>query len=248
MASLIITILSIAIVAIVSIMGVFYGGTVFQNEAPQVWANAAIAQDQQLFAAFNVYSANNGGANFTTVGFSDLINDGYLSTWPDVIMAGPSPNTGNVKTGVYDGTNCAPVNGYQGQISRDGAVILNTNVVYLNMVLNDPYTGTCNSGGPVSNAGHGYGFEDARYSNHPYVQLALAINKITGAVPSTNTIAGSGLPYGPAGITFVTTTVKGSSWSTRSQDGSGNLIKNYCYLSSSVGGTSVTAIQCNFTQ
>lgn len=246
MSNLIITIMSIALAAIVAIAGVLYVANVMPSSQGNIWANEMLNQNQQIWAAFNIYSSNNGGANFSTVNFSGLVNQGYLSAWPELIMFAPHSNNGSFTTGQYDNSVSAPcltVNGYTMKFVRAGVVLNNQNALYFAFLLNDPYNGTCSA----ANAGNGYGFENAKYSNHPTVLLAKAVNKITGAVPASATIAASGLPYLPTGSTFPGMNGNGFSWGIFASS-TGSIIPNYCYLGASSGGTSVTTIQCTFMQ
>jgi len=243
MANLIITIIGIALLAIVAIAGIMYASTTMDSANAKAWANAMTSQNQQLIAAGNLWSVNNGGAGYSTFGFSDLINNGYLSQWPEAAMVPGAPNTGSFTTGVSDNVCPYNVNGYQGNFSRWACSAPNgVNVIFWYFKLNDPYNGTC--GSVVT--GNGYGFEDARYANHPIVQMALAINKIIGAVPASATIAGSGLPYLPAGSSTATCNIKGTADTHGYTDASGNFVVNYCYLRAT-GGTSIGTIGCAFT-
>ena len=251
MANLIVTIIGIALLAILAIGGIMYVTPSMDNGQAQSWANAMISQEQQLMSASTAYSVDHGGADFSTFGFSALINNGYLSAWPPLAMMPPMPSTGSFTTGNNDLNNvansfsavCPPVNGYQGFFGRWACAYNGINAISFYMKLNDPYNAAC--GG--QNAGLGYGFENAKYANHPYVALARAVNKITGAVPAAATIAGSGLPYYPAGSdASKSCTAAGGSTNHLAIDSSGNVVANYCYLNAG-SGTSITSIVCTFT-
>jgi hypothetical protein len=163
-------------------------------------------------------------------------------------MMTPQPEPGgNVTTGSYEDNNfsntCPVIDGYQGYFSRRVcSTTAGRNFIVDYMKLNDPYNGACSS----QNAGHGYGFENASYAKHPYVQLANVVNGITHAVPATATIASSGLPYELNTQSYSCTSKDGSSQMIYA-DGNGNIQANYCYLGST-SGTSILTIICPFTQ
>jgi hypothetical protein len=160
-------------------------------------------------------------------------------------MFPPQPNTGSFTTGTYDAFSVCPViNGYQGGMVRSACTYNGQNVLVLNMKLNDPYNGTCTQ----TNTGYGYGFEDARYARHPYVQLALAINKTLGTVPASATLAGSGLPYAPTGSTVITNCpIAGNPGGYLVVDSGGNPVTNYCMLKLPSGNTQINSLYCQFT-
>ena len=80
MSNLIITIISIALVAVAALMGAYYGGTAFLQGQAKAQANALINQGQQIAAAWQVYAANNGGSRNITV-WSSLVPT-YLQSTP----------------------------------------------------------------------------------------------------------------------------------------------------------------------
>jgi len=61
MANLIITIISIALVAVAALMGAYYGGAAFLNGQAKANANAAVSQGEQQVAAWSVYAADRSG-------------------------------------------------------------------------------------------------------------------------------------------------------------------------------------------
>jgi hypothetical protein len=76
MANLIITVIAIALVAVASLMGAYYGGSAFLNA--QANANAATLMNagQQLAGAFQSYLVNN--QNTPPTSWASLISGGYI--------------------------------------------------------------------------------------------------------------------------------------------------------------------------
>jgi len=66
LSNLIITIISIALVAVLAIVGIFYGGAAFENGQAKAYANAIAEQAQQINNAAVQWQADNGGAGFLT--------------------------------------------------------------------------------------------------------------------------------------------------------------------------------------
>ncbi len=86
MANLIITIISIALVAVAALMGAYYGGTAFLEGQAKAKANQIIAAAQQIDGAVNLWRANNAGAaNLPDAAFNFLVSQGYLSSIPQLV-------------------------------------------------------------------------------------------------------------------------------------------------------------------
>ena len=82
MANLIITVVSIALVAVAALMGAYFGGAAFLAGAAQADANRIIKQADQVQAAWSLHATYNSGL-FQTVSVSDLATGGkYLSEVP----------------------------------------------------------------------------------------------------------------------------------------------------------------------
>ena len=82
MANLIITVISIALVAVAALMGAYFGGAAFLAGAAQADANRIIKQADQIQAAWSLHATYNGGV-FQTIPLSDLTSGGkYLSQEP----------------------------------------------------------------------------------------------------------------------------------------------------------------------
>lgn len=62
MANLIITIIAIALVAVMAIIGIFYGGAAFTNSSSKAKANTLISHAQQIRTALIAWSVDNGGS------------------------------------------------------------------------------------------------------------------------------------------------------------------------------------------
>jgi len=251
--NLIVTILSIALVAVGAIAGLFYVGGALQDDQPKIWANSAISQSQQIIAAATLYSNSNNGKGLDSVGFGGLVSQNYLSTWPEFVMLPPSPvNSSSSPTTVTNGLNddslvesCPALNGYRGEMIRWGCMTTGgQNTISLYLSLNDPYNGTCLNG---FNTGHGYGFEDTRYNSHPFVQLAKALNAALGTVPASTTLSPSGLPYFPSSYSTPTCNQYQLGNVGIVADSSGKII-NYCYLTGFSGNTQISGIECPFLQ
>lgn len=116
MANLIITVISIALVAVAALMGAYYGGEAFLNGQVKSQANQLIETSKQIATAWQMYAVNNGGNyvltdyNWQDGTMTDLVPV-YLSSIPKMSFAGPiwlrrlynngfhnSPNQGNVTT------------------------------------------------------------------------------------------------------------------------------------------------------
>jgi hypothetical protein len=78
MANLIITIISIALVAVAALMGAYYGGAAFLEGAAKARANKVLNDFQQMEAALNLYALNNGG-DYTISGLPDFTGAGDWS-------------------------------------------------------------------------------------------------------------------------------------------------------------------------
>ena len=80
MFSLIITIISIALVAALAVAGVFFGGSAFTSGTAKANAATVVNQAQQITGANALYANDNAGTFATTS--SALQSGGYLSSVP----------------------------------------------------------------------------------------------------------------------------------------------------------------------
>ena len=87
MANLIITVISIALVAVAALMGAYYGGSAFMDGQAKARANAIVLGAEQVAGALRLYAVNNGGSLTLTNGnwlsgtSVDLVPK-YLSSLP----------------------------------------------------------------------------------------------------------------------------------------------------------------------
>lgn len=93
MANLIITIISIALVAVAALMGAYYGGQAFLEGQAKARANAILNDMQQLAGALNLYALNHGGsydfANLPSVTLPN--NTGWSNLVPAYLTSEPAP-------------------------------------------------------------------------------------------------------------------------------------------------------------
>lgn len=245
MSNLIITIISIALVAVAAIIGIFYGGAAFQSAQVAAQANAMIAQNQQIFAAAQTYSLNNGGS-VNVIPMCALINGNYLSSWPDNIMLGPAPHNGSTTTtGSFD-SQCYGIAGYSGSLQRLIETYNNSIYIIIRIFTTSP---SC----PPAVA---YGSDNLASANDPMVLVAKAFNNSSAArVPAGATYASSGLPYlpgYPSTIPKVNATTSGACPTMTSGnyallvDAGGNPITGYCGIGND-GSQTVPFITCQFS-
>ncbi len=80
MFSLIITIISIALVAALAAASLYYGGDAFNSGSAEANASTLVNQGQQLLGAVELYKAQNGGTAPAT--YADLTGEGFLQSMP----------------------------------------------------------------------------------------------------------------------------------------------------------------------
>lgn len=91
MANLIITIISIALVAVAAIMGVYYGGTAYQTASAKAKATAIVEAAGQVAAAWRVYAVNHGGTSSVTLpGAGATCSDMYSAFTPAYLASAPA--------------------------------------------------------------------------------------------------------------------------------------------------------------
>ncbi len=88
MANLIITVIAIALVAIASLMGAYYGGSAFLNNQSAANASTVLNQGQQLSGAWNAYLSDNLNTPPAAGALSVLVVNNYLAQIPTT-PAGP---------------------------------------------------------------------------------------------------------------------------------------------------------------
>ncbi|HCM83720.1 MAG TPA: hypothetical protein PKW15_04380 [Alphaproteobacteria bacterium] len=80
MANLIITIISVALVAVAAIMGSWYGGQAFQSGQAKARATKIVSDQNQLAAAWHLYALNNGMSYRMPSGYT------HITFWSDVMV------------------------------------------------------------------------------------------------------------------------------------------------------------------
>lgn len=113
MANLIITIISIALVAVAALMGAYYGGTAFLQGQTKAYANTFVSQGEQLIAAWSIYSADHGG-NWTITALGDLSNSPSYITSVPVTPVGVTASSGVTAWTPVNMSNTALSTGYNG--------------------------------------------------------------------------------------------------------------------------------------
>lgn len=259
MSNLVITIISIALVAITALAGIYYGGPIQQSYQASIIANTMISQSGQINAAARAYAADS-GQDYTYPNFTlgALVANKYLSTYPPnasfayTMQLATAAVTTNPNSAARD-YSCYNLGGYSGTMWRTAgtpSAFRGRFLVTWQIFLDDPPT-PCALGliGPSTNgagAGQG-GFENSYYATHPMVLAAIAINKQLQRVPSTATYAPSGLPYAPTGFSSpFGILASGTGIGRYFTDSSGTLQVNYCFLNGASGATNITNIYCVF--
>ena len=108
MFSLIITIISIALVAALAVATIYYGGSAFTQGTAKASASAFVAAGQQVNGALVLYANDNGGARAADV--TALVTGNYLAAAPSVSGAAVTVATTHVQaTGVADAV-CTAIN------------------------------------------------------------------------------------------------------------------------------------------
>jgi type II secretory pathway pseudopilin PulG len=115
MFSLIITIISIALVAALAVATIYYGGSAFTQGTAKANASALVSAGQQVSGALTLYANDKGGARATLANLTDTstaVNPGgaYLSAAPSVkggalTIAASSVQVASVEKAVCDAIN-----------------------------------------------------------------------------------------------------------------------------------------------
>jgi hypothetical protein len=185
LANLIITIISIALVAVVAAMGLFYGGAAYENAQFGAVAAAIISESNQILTAQRMYAVNHGQADATGVSFTDLVTDGELSSYPPI---GGGQLGVTLATGIgyedSDAGSCYNYNGYQGDFMREPFTYHSGNYILYVFQSNNPYTAPCTT---IS----------GRFTDNPkssIMQLIQAIDKQLSIPSSITEFDGIALP------------------------------------------------------
>ncbi len=102
MANLIITVIAIALVAVASLMGAYYGGSAFLNNQSAAAASTALNQGQQVQGAWNAYLSDN--LNTPPANISSLVTAGYLAQVPNSPAAAGSVSAAPITVGTATAT------------------------------------------------------------------------------------------------------------------------------------------------
>jgi hypothetical protein len=98
MANLIITVISIALVAVAALSAAYYGGTAFMDGQTKAQANTVIAQGKQIAASWTMYAIDHGGeytfptcdVNNPETNVANYLVPKYLSSLPKPPAIGTS--------------------------------------------------------------------------------------------------------------------------------------------------------------
>jgi hypothetical protein len=107
MFSLIITIISIALVAALAVATIYYGGSAFTQGTAKANASALVSAGQQVTGALTLYANDNGGTRATT---ATLVSGQYLSAIPQVKTYALTINAGDVSAAGVDTAICDAIN------------------------------------------------------------------------------------------------------------------------------------------
>lgn len=183
MSNLIITIISIALVAVAALVGVYYGGQAFHSSQAKGRANALVSQVQQYLAAANLYLLDNNLEDISYAKPCSLMNSRYLQN----ALMPPFFGIESGKWGCNDTT---------GRISPSGGYAVWGGIAtYFEMYPVLLTNGTANGGGAaiyaeVQGAGD---WRSASVANDPLVAACVALNSQT-TFSANYTIQASGLP------------------------------------------------------
>jgi len=207
MNNLIVTIISIALVAIMALVAIFYGGTALTQSQGKIYASTLIAQSRQLMAINTQYMLDHGFSTFNDFGLDAPVVGNYLqgrmpilsldvegqgsggAAYPALNSAGTLHHiTCNGASGQFSDS----LNGYQFQGSRANGNIFGVNVILY--AFGAPSSTACSVVGAQD-------FSPASMASHPLVQMCAALNAMT-TLPSGLTYSASGLPEAPGGVTW----------------------------------------------
>ncbi|WP_018234200.1 hypothetical protein [Thioalkalivibrio thiocyanodenitrificans] len=119
MFSLIITIISIALIAALALASIYYGGTAFTQGGAKANASAIVNQAMQISAAQTIHAADNGGTYASDV--ATLVSENYLASEPSLpnVLASGWTTAGTSATAVVSaGEVCDAVNDNMGVSTR----------------------------------------------------------------------------------------------------------------------------------
>lgn len=136
MFSLIITIISIALIAAVAVASVYYGGDAFTQGNAKALAATVVGQGQQISAANTLFKNDNGGV--TAANVAALVSGLYLQAAPTMPSTVGAVNLdlaadGSVQAVIDNSSVCDKINAQLGlttQVVPDAAGMLGLNQQY----------------------------------------------------------------------------------------------------------------------
>lgn len=233
MGNLIVVIISILLIAITALAGIFYLNGTMSSGTPQIRANMLIDQSHQLLATDTEYMLDKGYSSFNdflpdtpaiakyTMGRVPILNFMALSnnSGGSTPLAANTNRHSNCGGGAY--VYIPMLDGNLTQIFRSQCQINGNNAIVYWMAANSNNT-SCTAGSGLGNVD----FSSAANINHPLVQLCLKLNAMTKLPP--------GLTYAPSGLPYVQGNKQNCSNSgMQYYDGANQY--NYCYIMGSDG-------------
>jgi hypothetical protein len=230
MANLIITIISIALVAAVAIVGALYVSNNFGTWEAGARASTLISQSRQIYTADTQYLTDKGLSTFGDFNIDLPIIANYLVK-PDILGLPARSNTvpccGTSSSATYHHT-CAndtvptTMDGNGVYIQRTIGYIAGVSVVAYNFTLTSASSTNCYAASGS--------YTNAASATNPIVQMCLKINSMT-TLPSGLTYAANGLPNGTGNGQYLN--------GLYYYDGANQF--NYCYI----GPASITYVFAN---
>ncbi|HAU29509.1 MAG TPA: hypothetical protein DCW68_05290 [Rhodospirillaceae bacterium] len=105
MANLIVTVIAIALVAVASLMGAYYGGSAFLKGSAKAAASALVNQGQQIAAGWVLFANDRGGVAPTNIDPA-LVDNNYITERP----VPPSSALAGTSWTLKDGADSTDVN------------------------------------------------------------------------------------------------------------------------------------------
>ena len=234
MSNIIVTILSILLVAVAVITGVYYLGDVLHSDTPQTEANMLISQSRQVFAADTEYMLDKGLGSFNDVYPDAPAIAGYTSGRVPILdldtysassglrPLDPTATAALSATGIPS-LSISQLNGAPVVIYRINCRINNQDMLYYAM-----YNWTAPTDLTLASS-----------ASTPLVQMCLKVNAMT-TLPAGLTYTASGLPA----LTALAGTCGVFGTTHFGVDSNGVVQTNYCYM---IPGFSTTNIYYSFT-
>ncbi len=203
MSNLIITVISIALVAVIALAGAVYVGQSFFQSSAQARAAMLISQSRQLLNANTQYMLDKGYSTFNDFGADAPVIAGYTAGRIPILSLDALGMTGGSNTFYYPLNSaaarhiaCGPGNGFTTATADvlDGYYVAlaraHGNIFGNNSIIYDMWALTGSLCNTTSTA---IDFSLASASNHPLVMMCKAINQLMPP-PAGLTYSASGLP------------------------------------------------------